>query len=96
MGVSAAPSDRTAVAQDARGRLLVAGGYGQGSVLVRRPTAAAQLDGKFGTGGRTTIDVGGIAQSMAVQRDGRVGASNANVRGADGRRAAHVERRGRS
>jgi uncharacterized delta-60 repeat protein len=77
------PFRATAVAQDARGRLLVAGGYGEGSVLVLRLTAAGQLDGTFGTGGLTTIDVGGFGESMAVQKDGRilVGSSNGDERG---------------
>lgn len=72
-----------AVAQDAQGRLLVAGGYRQDSVLVLRLTAAGQLDTTFGTGGLTTIPVGSIAQSMAVQKDGRilVGASNLDEAG---------------
>ena len=62
----------------AGGRLLVAGGYGQGSVLVLRLTADGQLDTTFGTDGLTTIPVGGIAESMMIQRDGGilVGASN--------------------
>jgi uncharacterized delta-60 repeat protein len=73
----------TAVAQDAQGRLLVAGAYGQGSVLVLRLTAAGQLDTTFGAGGLTTIPVGGFAQSMALQKDGRilVGSSNGNEAG---------------
>src|SRR3954452_7666735 len=77
------PFVATAVARDAHGRLLVAGGYGLGSALVLRLTASGQLDGTFGTGGLTTIPVGSTAQSMAVQRDGRilVGASNQNENG---------------
>jgi len=73
----------TAVARGVQGRLLVAGGYGPGSVLVLRLTARGQLDGTFGTAGVTTIPVGSIAQSMAVQKDGRilVGASNLNENG---------------
>ena len=74
----------TAVARDCCGRLLVAGGYGQASVLVLRLTADGQLDTTFGTDGLTTIQVGGIAESMTIQRDGGivVGASNGD---ADGR-----------
>ena len=73
----------TAVAQDAQGRILVAGGYGLDSVLVMRLTAAGQLDTTFGTGGLTKIPVGSIANSMALQKDGRilVGASNLNEAG---------------
>jgi uncharacterized delta-60 repeat protein len=73
----------TAVAQDASGQLLVAGGYGQDSVLVLRLTADGQLDTTFGTNGLTTIPVGSIANSIAIQPDGRilVGASNLNEAG---------------
>jgi uncharacterized delta-60 repeat protein len=73
----------TAIARDAQGRFLVAGGYGLGSALVLRLTATGQLDTTFGTGGLTTIPVGSIAQSMAVQKDGRilVGASNLSENG---------------
>jgi uncharacterized delta-60 repeat protein len=78
------PFIATTIARDSCGRLLVAGGYGQGSVLVMRLTADGQVDTTFGTDGLTTIEVGGIAESMAIQGDGRilVGASNGN---ADGR-----------
>src|SRR3954447_15637844 len=77
------PFVATAVARDAHGRLLVAGGYGLGSALGLRLPASGQRDGTFGTGGLTTIPVGSTAQSMAVQRDGRilVGASNQNENG---------------
>ena len=73
----------TAVAQDAGGRLVVAGESGQDSVLVLRLSADGQLDTTFGTGGVTTIPVGAGAESMVIQRDGRilVGASNLNVAG---------------
>ena len=73
----------TALAQDAGGNLLVAGGYGQGSVLVLRLTADGQLDSTFGTDGLTTIPVGSIANSIAIQPDGRivVGASDLNEAG---------------
>jgi uncharacterized delta-60 repeat protein len=77
------PFVATAVARDAQGRLLVAVGYGLGSALVLRLTATGQLDSTFGTGGLTTIPVGSIAQSMALQKDGRilVGASNLDENG---------------
>lgn len=73
----------TAVAEDASGRLVVAGLFGQASVLVLRLTADGQLDTTFGTGGVTAIPVGAGAQSMVIQRDGRilVGASNLNEDG---------------
>ncbi|MFL5851616.1 MAG: delta-60 repeat domain-containing protein [Solirubrobacteraceae bacterium] len=66
------PFGANAIAQDARGRLVVAGGYGQNSVLVMRLTATGQLDTTFGTGGLMTIPVGGVANSMALQKDGRI------------------------
>ena len=77
------PFIATAIAEDAGGRLLVAGGYGQGSVLVLRLSADGLLDTTFGMTGLATIPVGGIAESMAIQRDGRilVGASNGNEDG---------------
>ena len=66
-------------------KLVVGGGYGQGSMLALRLTAGGRLDGRFGTDGpgMTIIPVGGIAQSMAVQPDGRIllGGSNANANG---------------
>jgi uncharacterized delta-60 repeat protein len=66
------PFGANAIAQDAQGRLVVAGGYGQNSVLVMRLTATGQLDTTFGTGGLTTIPVGGVANSMGLQKDGRI------------------------
>jgi uncharacterized delta-60 repeat protein len=77
------PFVATAIAQDAQGRLVVAGGYGQGSVLVMRLTATGQLDSTFGAAGLTTIPVGGVANSLTLQKDGRilVGGVNGNVDG---------------
>jgi uncharacterized delta-60 repeat protein len=66
-------------------RLVVAGGYGQGSMLVLRLTADGRLDRTFGKhrSGLTRVNVGGIAESIALQRGGRilVGGSNANSNG---------------
>lgn len=66
------PFGANAIAKDAQGRLVVAGGYGQESMLVMRLTATGQLDTTFGRGGLTTILVGGVANSMALQKDGRI------------------------
>jgi uncharacterized delta-60 repeat protein len=84
--VKDAPFLANAVAQDPRtGKLIVAGGYGQGSLLLMRLTAAGRLDRTFGTGGRgyTTVPVNGTATTLAIQRDGRilVGAFNGNPQG---------------
>lgn len=80
------PFIATAVVPDrSTGRLLVAGGYGQGSILVLRLTHGGSLDRTFGAGrsGIAVVPAGGIGQSLAVQRDGRilVGGSNANRNG---------------
>ena len=80
----AGPFIATSVAQERKtGRLLVAGGYGQGSLLVMRLTPAGRLDRSFGRSGLARSPVGGIAQSLAIQRDGGIllGGSNANRNG---------------
>jgi uncharacterized delta-60 repeat protein len=66
------------------GRLLIGGGYGQGSMLALRLTARGQLDRSFGAGrGYATVSAGGIAQTIALDGAGRalLGGSNANVNG---------------
>jgi uncharacterized delta-60 repeat protein len=67
------------------GRLLIAGGYGQGSMLVLRLTPGGQLDPTFGQNGSgfVTMPVGGVAQSIAIGRGGEivVGGSNGNPQG---------------
>jgi len=66
------------------GRLLVGGGYGQGSMLALRLTAGGRLDRTFGAGrGYTAVAAGGTAQTIALDRAGRVllGGSNANANG---------------
>jgi uncharacterized delta-60 repeat protein len=66
------------------GRLLVGGGYGQGSMLALRLTARGQLDRSFGAGrGYAAVSAGGIAQTIALDSAGRIllGGSNANVNG---------------
>ena len=65
------------------GKLLVAGGYGQGSMLVMRLTKKGRLDVSFGKRGVATVEAGDIAHSMALGEDGTVwlGSSNQNVAG---------------
>ncbi len=76
---------RAVVQQRSTGKLLVAGGYGEGSILLLRLTRNGRLDRSFGANhsGRAVVSVGGFAQSIALQRDGKilVGASNANSNG---------------
>jgi uncharacterized delta-60 repeat protein len=81
---AAGPFIATAIAQErTTGRLLVAGGYGQGSLLVLRLTPAGRLDRSFGRSGLARTPVGGIAQSLALQGHGGIllGGSNANRNG---------------
>jgi uncharacterized delta-60 repeat protein len=80
------PYIATAIAQDrGTGKLVIAGGYGQGSMLVMRLTADGRLDSTFGArrSGFATVDVGGIANSLAIQPNGGIvlGGSNANRNG---------------
>jgi uncharacterized delta-60 repeat protein len=81
-----APFVATAIARDPRtGKLLIGGGFGLGSMLVMRLAADGRLDPTFGSGrsGFAQVPVGGIANSLAIQRDGRIllGGSNANRNG---------------
>jgi uncharacterized delta-60 repeat protein len=73
------------VQQQSTHRLVVAGGYGQGSMLALRLLPDGRLDRSFGKGrsGRTVVPVGGIANSVAIQSGGRIllGGSNANLNG---------------
>ena len=81
---AAGPFLATAVARERRtGRLLVAGGYGQGSMLVLRLTPAGRLDRSFGRSGLARTPAGGVAQSLALQSDGGIllGGSNENRNG---------------
>ena len=79
------PFDATAVARDRSGGILVAGGYGQGAMLLMRLTANGRLDRGFGArrAGFVTRQVGSIASSMILRADGPIllGGSNANVMG---------------
>ncbi len=79
------PFDATAIARDRSGRLVVGGGYGQGSVLALRLTAAGRLDRSFGPRGRgyATLAVGNVATSMALAPNGKIllGSSNEDVPG---------------
>jgi uncharacterized delta-60 repeat protein len=81
-----APFVATAIARDRRtGELVLGGGYGQGSMLVMRLTAKGRLDPTFGAhrSGFATVEVEGIANSLAIQPDGAIllGGSNANRNG---------------
>ena len=81
-----APYIATAIAQDrGTGKLVVAGGYGQGSMLLMRLTADGRLDPTFGAhrNGFTTVAVGGIANALAIAPNGAIvlGGSNANRNG---------------
>jgi uncharacterized delta-60 repeat protein len=70
--------------QGTKGKLIVAGGYGQGSMLVMRLMASGGLDRSFGTRhGYTIIPAGGTAESLAIGRGGVIflGGSNANANG---------------
>lgn len=80
------PFTGLAVAQErSTGRLLVAGGYGLGSILALRLTPNGRLDRSFGPkrSGLTTTPVGGIGESLVIQRNGGilVGSSNENQNG---------------
>ena len=77
-GLAVAPERST-------GRLLVTGGYGLGSILVLRLTPNGRLDRSFGPKrtGLATTPVGGIGESLVIQRNGGilVGSSNENQNG---------------
>ncbi len=80
------PFSGLAIAQErSTGRLLVAGGYGLGSILVLRLTPGGRLDRSFGAKrtGITTTPVGGVGESLVIQRNGGilVGSSNENQNG---------------
>ena len=80
------PFNGLAIAQErSTGRLVVAGGYGLGSILVLRLTPNGRLDRSFGPKrtGLTTTPVGGIGESLVIQRNGGilVGSSNENQNG---------------
>ena len=66
-------------------QLLVAGGYGLGSILVMRLTTTGRLDRSFGGRhtGYTAVAVGGTGESLAVGPRGTilVGSSNENANG---------------
>jgi len=81
--VADAPFSATAIAEDAHGRLVVAGRWGEGSVLVLRLSASGHVDTSFGSGGHTIVDTGSFAESVAIEKHGRilVGSSNTNENG---------------
>jgi uncharacterized delta-60 repeat protein len=76
------PYIANAIAPAGSGKLLVAGGFG-GTILVLRVTRDGRLDRSFGKAGIATLAVGGIGQSIAVQRDGGIliGSSDSNTNG---------------
>ncbi len=83
---ASAPYIATTIAQDrGTGKLVVAGGYGQGSMLLMRLTANGRLDPTFGAhrSGFTTAAVGGIANALAIAPNGAIvlGGSDANRNG---------------
>ncbi|MGN6166752.1 MAG: hypothetical protein ACTHQQ_01085 [Solirubrobacteraceae bacterium] len=83
---SQGPFRASAIAKAGRtGKLLIAGGYGEGSMLVMRLTARGRLDRTFGPRHRgfVRLSVGGIANSLAIASDGDifVGGSDANLNG---------------
>ena len=66
------------------GRLLVGGGYGQGSMLALRLTTRGRLDRTFASGrGYVAVPAGGTAQTIVRDGVGRIllGGSNANANG---------------
>ena len=71
--------------QGSTGKLLVAGGYGQDAMLLLRLRSNGRLDRRFGRRGtgRVTVPAGGSAQSLTIQRGGKIllGGSNANLNG---------------
>jgi uncharacterized delta-60 repeat protein len=79
------PYNATSVAVDAAGRLVVAGGDGQGDMLALRLTRNGRLDRTFGASrsGVASVAVGGFAESVALAPHGRIllGGSNANANG---------------
>ena len=84
--VADGPFIATAIARDQRtGKLVIAGGYGLGSMLVMRLDANGRLDRTFGPArsGFAKVAVGGIANSLSIAADGRIllGGSNANRNG---------------
>jgi uncharacterized delta-60 repeat protein len=80
---AAGPFLGTAIARVGKtGRLVVAGG-GKETMLVMRLTPRGRLDRSFGRSGMARVRAGGIAQSLALQRNGGIllGGSNANSNG---------------
>jgi uncharacterized delta-60 repeat protein len=74
------------VVEEGTRKPVVAGGYGQGSMLLMRLTRKGRYDRSFGvdySDGTSTVSVGGIADSLAVLPDGSfvLGGSNANANG---------------
>jgi uncharacterized delta-60 repeat protein len=76
---------RSVGVQPGTGKLVVAGGYGEGSILVMRLTSSGKLDKSFGPkrSGMVTSPVGDIGGPLAFGSDGSilVGSSNQNANG---------------
>jgi uncharacterized delta-60 repeat protein len=69
------PFRATAIAlQPSTGKLVVAGGYGEGSILLLRLTRSGQLDPTFGPSGTGIVKlaVQGFANSIAIDGAGRI------------------------
>ncbi len=83
--VAAGPIFATGIGVQKRtGKVVITGGYGQGSILVLRLRPQGGLDRSFGSRrGYVTTSVGGIGEALALAPDGGivVGASNANAQG---------------
>jgi uncharacterized delta-60 repeat protein len=74
------PYNATSVAADSAGRLIVAGGDGQGDMLALRLTRNGRLDRSFGANrsGVASVAVGGFAESVALAPGGRILLGGAN------------------
>jgi uncharacterized delta-60 repeat protein len=74
------PYNATSVAVDRVGRLIVAGGDGQGDMLALRLSASGRLDRSFGPNrtGVVAVPVGGFAESVALTPGGRILLGGAN------------------
>jgi uncharacterized delta-60 repeat protein len=74
------PYNATSVAVDRAGRLIVAGGDGQGDMLALRLSATGRLDRSFGPKrtGVVAVQIAGFAQSLALAPGGRILLGGAN------------------
>jgi hypothetical protein len=74
------PYNATSVTVDRAARLIVAGGDGQGDMLVLRLTANGRLDRSFGQNrsGIVSVPISGFAESVALAPGGRILLGGAN------------------